>query len=856
MRAIADVTLFNCGKAKPGEKCGVGFAVGETHVPGPSKPNPPLRAPPARRLRVYAFDPHASLDLGSAKYSHATISLAWDDPADGTIEPGPINEYLEVIDVDPCSNQFYEPIDLNAPEVLAQDGLPPSEGDPRFHQQMVFAVVMKTIKLFERALGRKMMWRPQWDETRKTYVDTPRLRVYPHALREANAYYSPAKRALLFGYFTATQRSAGASWIFTALSHDIIVHETTHAILDGLHPRYSERTSVDSMAFHEAFADIAALFSHFQLYEAVYDFIANSGGRLDQSGLLSGLAGQFAKGTTGRATLRNYIEAAIPEAEKADRLEQATEAHDRGAILVAAVFDAFLSIYTARTEDLLRMSGVRLGSSQHLHPDLVARLTKEATKSADHVLRMCIRALDYLPPVDVRFGEFLRAIVTADNDLVPDDRLNYRLAFVEAFRRRGIFPDHCLSMSPDNLLWDYPEVKNPEHLSTADILDIGLDLTPKYRRSELVTSVEANRRKVWYWLTQPYVTVKGDPNSEESARLYEVLRRARHVFATETDEPYAPDAAALDAAAKVAAAPTAAELKQAAAEVTAACVQTLSVTDAKAARDASRAAETAMRRVNALAGRLPQDVKAETSIADTLEAARKDAGQAVGWPAVLAFLDDASRELRDAGYGDSGIAALRNDLAGEPTHIGQWDKFLAHIPTYRDIRLEPEVDQTWEAALGIFFQRPETRAVAPGAAPHRPLNSISGSGLNSASGEVGLKVEVHSVRTTRRAGPDGQEIRQLVIEVAQRRQGYANPQEQADVDSGKAPWRYGDFVFRGGATLIIDLRDARLRYVISKRIDDDGRLEAQRRFLMSPSTLGFTYDRGGGNEPFALLHRH
>jgi hypothetical protein len=825
-------------------------------VAGPNTPNPPLRAPPARRLRVYAFDPHASLDLGSAKYSHATISLAWDDPADGKIEPGPINEYLEVIDVDPCSNQFYEPLDLNAPEVLAQDGLPPSEGDPRFHQQMVFAVVMKTIKLFERALGRKMMWRPQWDDNRKTYVDTPKLRVYPHALREANAYYSPAKRALLFGYFTATQRSAGASWIFTALSHDIIVHETTHAILDGLHPRYSERTSIDSMAFHEAFADIAALFSHFQLYEAVYDFIANSGGRLDQSDLLSGLAGQFAKGTTGRATLRNYIESSIPEDEKANRLEQATEAHDRGAILVAAVFDAFLSIYTARTEDLLRMSGVRLGSSQHLHPDLVARLTTEATKSADHVLRMCIRALDYLPPVDVRFGEFLRAIVTADSDLVPDDRMNYRLAFVEAFRRRGIFPDHCLSMSPDNLLWDHPEVKHPEHLSTADILDIGLDLTPKYRRSELVTSVEANRRKVWYWLTQPYVTVRGDPNSEDSGRLYEVLRRARHVFATEPDEAYAPDADAQKAAGKVAAAQITAALIQAGGEVTAACMQTLAVTDARAARDASRAAEDAMRRVNAFAARLTQDQKAEKSVAAALEKARKDVGRAVGWPAVLTFLDDAARELREAGYDDAGIAALRGDLAAQATHIGQWDQFLAHLRHYRDIEDAPDVDQTWEAALGIFFQRPDSRAQAAGAPAPRPLNSISASGFESSSGEVGLKVEVHSVRTTRRAGPDGQEIRQLVIEVTQRRQGYANPREQADVDAGTAPWRAGDFVFRGGATLIIDLREARLRYVISKRIDDDGRLEAQRQFLMSPSTLGFTYDRGGGNEPFALLHRH
>ena len=50
----------------------------------------------------------------------------------------------------------------------------------------------------------------------------------------------------------------------------------------------------------------------------------------------------------------------------------------------------------------------------------------------------------------MRFGEFLRAIIAADTDLIPDDRMNYRLAFVEAFRRRGIFPENCQTEDP---LW-------------------------------------------------------------------------------------------------------------------------------------------------------------------------------------------------------------------------------------------------------------------------------------------------------------------------------------------------------------------------------------------------------------------
>ena len=55
------------------------------------------------------------------------------------------------MDYDPGSGCFYEPIDLNDPNILAQDRLPPSEGNPQFHQQMVYAVAMTTVRNFERA---------------------------------------------------------------------------------------------------------------------------------------------------------------------------------------------------------------------------------------------------------------------------------------------------------------------------------------------------------------------------------------------------------------------------------------------------------------------------------------------------------------------------------------------------------------------------------------------------------------------------------------------------------------------------------------------------------------------------------
>ena len=82
-------------------------------------------------------------------------------------------------------------------------------------------------------------------------------------MREANAYYSPKKKALLFGYFPASISSPGRNLpggiVFTSLSNDIIAHETTHAILDGLHRRYIEPSNPETLAFHEAFADIVSL---------------------------------------------------------------------------------------------------------------------------------------------------------------------------------------------------------------------------------------------------------------------------------------------------------------------------------------------------------------------------------------------------------------------------------------------------------------------------------------------------------------------------------------------------------------------------------------------------------------------
>lgn len=462
--------------------------------------------PSHRRLQIFSLDPSADVEIESALISRSVLKVPWEDlspskdkSSDEESGPGPVGEYIEVIDVDPASDYFYDPVNLDDPRLLAIDGLDPSTGNPQFHQQMVYAVAMKTIANFEQALGRKVQWSERYinyEDLEPKYEEDPdlnkedfvlplekrfvrRLRIYPHAMREENAFYSPRKKALLFGYFNAPttdpREELPGSIVFTCLSHDIIAHETTHAILDGIHRRLLDATNLDMIAFHEAFADIVAIFQHFTLPGLLIDQIQKSRGNLASDNLLARLAIQFAR-STGRGTaLRNALgrfKEGVRQTPDPEAFNRTFEPHDRGAILVAAVFDAFIKIYENRVADLYRIAtgGTGVLPDGEIHPDLANRLAEEAQMTAERVLTMCIRAVDYLPPVDITFGDYLRALITADSDLIPDDPARHRLAFIQAFRDHGIYPLDVRTLAEDTLRWVRVDVESEDWKRVHEIM--------------------------------------------------------------------------------------------------------------------------------------------------------------------------------------------------------------------------------------------------------------------------------------------------------------------------------------------------------------------------------------------------
>lgn len=444
----------------------------------------PIPKPAVRELRAFALDPGCGRNYGN----YMVLQVPFEDD----LQPGPVGRYVAVVDYDSVNKCYYEPVDLNSPWILADDGLDPSESDPRFHQQMTYAVASETIRRFQFALGRSIHWRA--DPTPQNAPFHNKLLLMPHAIQEPNAYYDPELRAILFGYFTVSDKDPGQNLpgqvVFTCLAHDIVAHEMTHALLDGVRSNFLEETNPDVAAFHEAFADIIALLQHFSLRDAVLAALRGTRGTLFRPHLqpgvqpgpegplvqyelqadnpLVGLASQFGDALGLRGALRQMIGVR----PNVNLLETLTEPHDRGSILVAAAFDAFFTIFLRRTEDLWRIAGIARDNASDIHPDLLARLADEASKTAAHFETLCIRALDYCPPVDITFGDYLRALITADRDLVSDDALGYRAALIDAFRSRGIRPQGVASYSEEALVWFPPDA--PASLSGLGMVYSGM----------------------------------------------------------------------------------------------------------------------------------------------------------------------------------------------------------------------------------------------------------------------------------------------------------------------------------------------------------------------------------------------
>lgn len=399
-------------------------------------------------MTIVAQDPSVGTERGMLR---ATVPV----PAD-RLEPGPRSHRFQVIDYDATARVLLGPATLTAGDWQTGDwgwvepdpfsGRSDTEllSDPAFHAQNAYAIAARTLAAFESAIGRRLNWGFLGHE----------LYLVPHSMAEANAYYADDMRAVLFGYLPAKARRGARGRpralrvgqprrldpdaVYTCLSHDVIAHETTHAVLDGLRHRFLMPGLPDQPAFHEGLADIVALLSVFSMAEVVQSLLgkADLEGRIaDQSVTdqelkhnalftLAEQVGSVLKDERGSA-LRDSI-TMKPSTRWASDPGYA-EPHSRGEILVWIILETLARIWRQRLKDITFAGSVNL-----------ARAAQEGATAAQHLLGMCVRAIDYLPPVEFEFPDFLAALLVSDAEMVPDDKHSYREAVRSAFAQWGM----------------------------------------------------------------------------------------------------------------------------------------------------------------------------------------------------------------------------------------------------------------------------------------------------------------------------------------------------------------------------------------------------------------------------------
>ena len=339
----------------------------------------------------------AATDGGTPSTEKVTIA------GEGDFYDGPISPRVAVLDFEPDSGALRSGVPCVVPKKATQpftygfDDAPAPENipTPSFIATSVFGTVHRTVAKFEEAdiLGRRVAWA----------FPGPQLLVVPRAGESENAFYERDSRSLQFFYFPHRETAAR---VHTALSEDIVAHESTHAILDGIAPDLYSALSPESLALHEAVADLGALSIALGTRALQNRFLATTDGDLSKWDRFRGLAQSFAEGTArGSVFLRDLGNKLTMEEVGA------TEPHEMSQVLTGAMYALW----------------------QHLYESARAKLTQayprlSAMQAAGRVLwrtreiyeRMTFRALDYLPPGEATFADYARAVLAADQAGHPE----------------------------------------------------------------------------------------------------------------------------------------------------------------------------------------------------------------------------------------------------------------------------------------------------------------------------------------------------------------------------------------------------------------------------------------------------
>ena len=283
----------------------------------------------------------------------------------------------------------------------------------------VFGTVLRTLVLIQNpaVLGREISWA----------FPGKQLLVVPQAGELDNAFYHRDSRSLQFYY---GKSAAGTVW--SGLSQDIVAHEATHAIVDGLAPDLYDAVSPESLAIHEGLADLTAAMLTMRNRELAH----SRDNRIDDSWVegssrFSQIAEEFGRWRGHGNALRDIHNRTTL------RAVDDSSPHSTSQVLSGLMFEVFSALYAEALTDPAATRKLH-AKQDSAGPEALRYRIAYAT---DRTLGMCFRGLDWLPPGDASFSDLLAAMLVADELYVPDRERARRTLRRQAARRGIGVPD-------------------------------------------------------------------------------------------------------------------------------------------------------------------------------------------------------------------------------------------------------------------------------------------------------------------------------------------------------------------------------------------------------------------------------
>ncbi len=385
------------------------------------------------RLRYMATEPGAP--------DKSKLLEGWEYMTREALLAGPVSRRVAIIDIDPETGAVLPGAAFLPPTAKRKLGryMIKNEGNPNatdFQQVSVFGAIMKTMHMFEESdvLGRPLRWA----------FDGEQLLVVPRAGRMTNAFYHRDSRSLQFFFFTAANAK---DTVYTCLSPDIVAHETTHAILDGIAPDLYDAVSPQSLALHEAIADLSAVIFALRTRTLRLDVLERSKGDLNRFDAFNEIARQFGEAAYGAdRPLRNLFNEdsfgswGTPPASN--------DPHDLSTVLSGALYRLLIKEFEEAKTRIVKGGAAADGAEDDEENDGGAApggkaLTpfeasgKALANAGQKFKRIIFRGLDYLPPGEISFADYGRAVIAADQSTNPNDH-SARDVIKAEFERRAI----------------------------------------------------------------------------------------------------------------------------------------------------------------------------------------------------------------------------------------------------------------------------------------------------------------------------------------------------------------------------------------------------------------------------------